>query len=119
MARHSAARFETGQLFGALAISLLSATRKANPLEKLIRKELGDASGYISRGDVTELSRRHIFAHARVMRALAEQDKGKYSEALALFGDAMARYATGQAPDYIPALDSAREAVELAKQENR
>ena len=119
MARHSALRFETGQLLAALSASLLTSTRKANTLEKEIRREIAGAAGYISKGDITELSRRHIFAHARVARALAGVDKGKYADALAQFGDAMADYATGQAPDYIPALDKARAAVELAREENR
>lgn len=114
MARHSAARFDTGRQLAALATLLLKHTRNPNPLERQIRQELANATGYISKGDITELSRRHIFAAARVARALADMDKGKHADSLAMFGEAMAEYATGQSGDYIPALDKARDAVKLA-----
>jgi hypothetical protein len=119
MARHSAHRFETGHAIATLSVSLLSATRKSNALEKKVRQHIADAAGYVSKGDSTELSRRHVFGHACAARALADVDQGKYSAALATFGDAMAEYATGQAPDYIPALEKARKAVDAAREANR
>lgn len=115
MARHSELRFDVGHQIAALAVTILSGSRTLSPVEKEIRQEIANAAGYFNVGDFTELSRSWIHAHSYHASKLAKPRSGKYAAALSMFGGALVDYARGKAPDYIPALEKARKAVELAK----